>query len=709
MILPPSVNIAFDADLLRRADESLHREWLVTNGIGGYASATLATANTRRYHALLVAALTPPLGRAVLLSKLEETLIVTDAAGSATTYALSANVYPNAVYPQGYAGLQSWSAFPCPTWQWTPAPGVTFEKRVWMAHGQNTIYVAYRLLELPAACTARLSLVPLLAWRDYHSEMAACDFQPPTDWFRLDASQRDGSSLLATLRLALPPIQRVTTAPTTLELTLCTENGDPFPAPAFDTNPDWYRRFQHPREQERGLDYQEDLYTPGTLSVPLVIGQTLVMIASTESLPLKPQAAWTALLQRQSGLLNLLNGAVSNIASEVGSTVSDTDVFGQQLALAADQFIVQVPNVRTTVIAGYPWFCDWGRDTMIALPGLCLTTGRPEIAREILLSFAAHVDKGMLPNRFPDVGDVPEYNTVDATLWYFAAIYRYVEVTGDVELLRQSLWGVLQGIIQFHQQGTRYNIHVDPDDHLLYAGQSGVQLTWMDAKVGDWVVTPRIGKPVEINALWYNALCIMAHFAGLLNESSADAYTQEAEQMQAGFTRRFARSDNQGLYDVLDTPAEGAPDSAIRPNQVFALSLPFAVVEPTSTLASSIIDVVRKELLTPCGLRTLSPLDPAFQPCYEGDTLHRDGAYHQGTVWPWLLGPFAEAYAKVTQDRKGARAMLSALQPQMTTFGIGSLAEIFDATAPQRPNGCYAQAWSVAETLRVWKILSQSN
>ena len=687
-------NITFDAALLHNPGESLQREWLVTNGIGGYASASLATANTRHYHGLLVAALAPPLGRAVLLSKLEATLTVTDGAGGEAVYALSANVYPGAIYPQGYTSLNSWSASPCPTWIWTPAPGVSIEKRVWMAQGQNTTHIAYRLLTLLPGHTARLSLVPLLAWRDYHSEMAACDFQPPMQWTRNDVSNdapdQDGSSLLATLEFTLPPIQRVTSTPTTLTLTLCAESGEPFPAPDFHAHPDWYHHFQHPREQERGLDFQEDLYTPGTLSLPLTVAQALVVTASVESLPSEPPGLSQA--RRDEGQ----NAPPQN------------DVYTQRLLLAAEQFVVQVPNVRTTLIAGYPWFSDWGRDTMIALPGLCLTTGRLEIAREILLSFAACVDQGMLPNRFPDVGDTPEYNTVDATLWYFTAIYRYIEATGDIELLRQSLWSVLQSIVTFHRQGTRYNIHVDPADHLLYAGQEGVQLTWMDAKVGDWVVTPRIGKPVEINALWYNALCSMAYFAGLLNHASADAYTQEAAQMQAAFTRRFARADGLGLYDALDTPA-GGPDSAIRPNQVFALSLPFAVVEPTSPLAASIIKVVREELLTPCGLRTLSPRDPAFQPRYEGNPLQRDGAYHQGTAWPWLLGPFAEAYAKVTGDTEGAKAMLSALLPQMTTYGVGSLAEVFDGGEPQRPNGCIAQAWSISETLRVWKTLNESD
>ncbi len=710
-------NLIFGAELLRNADESLRREWLATNGLGGYASASLATANTRRYHGLLVAALNPPVGRAVLLSKLEETLTVTDAQGSNTAYALSANVYPGAIYPQGYQYLEAWSAYPTPTWIWQPAPGLRFEKRVWMAQGENTTYIAYRLLNAPENTAVRLSLIPLLAWRDYHSEMAAGDFHPSATWLSSESASE--------LQLLLPPIARVTSVPTTLSLRLLAADSQPVPAAHFEPHSDWYYHIQHPREQERGQDFQEDLYAPGTLSLPLTPGQTIVVAASAEEQGTGNREQGTE-GNAERGMMNDELEAHSSLITHHSSfpnTQHPTpNTLLQQLALAADQFIVQVPGVRSTIIAGYPWFGDWGRDTMISLPGLCLTTGKMDIAREILLSFARYVDAGMLPNRFPDVGETPEYNTVDATLWYFVAIYRYVEATGDVGLLSSGLWETLKQIVHWHQQGTRYNIHVDVNDSLLYAGQDGVQLTWMDAKVGDWVVTPRIGKPVEINALWVNALRVMAHFANLLNDSSGNSYTQQAQQTQASFLSRFAREDGRGLYDVLDDAegtgnreqGTGGADSSfilhpsslsVRPNQIFALSLPFPIVEPSSALATAIIKVVREELLTPCGLRTLSPHDPDFKPRYEGDAWHRDGAYHQGTVWPWLLGPFAEAYAKVTGDVEGAKQMLSGLQAQLTTFGIGSLAEIFDGAEPHRPNGCYAQAWSIAETLRVWQLL----
>jgi predicted glycogen debranching enzyme len=671
--------ITLTADALQN-EGVFRREWLVTNGLGGYASASLATANTRRYHGLLVAALNPPLGRTVLLSKLEETLEIVPKRGEAQAFPLSANIYPDAVHPQGHCALESWSSHPAPTWVWSPAPDVRIEKKVWMPQGRNTVYITYRLLAAPKGRRANLRFTPLLAWKDYHSEMKRAD-SPEVEW-------QEGER---TLRVTVPPIWKVTTEPRSWTLAVQSEDGSSYPGAEFAAGGDWYYRFQHPREQERGLDFEEDLYAPGTFTAPLAVGEALVVVASVETeAELQAAQSWEALLTRQQTLLDRAKAR---------------DTFAQQLTLAADQFVVQVPHVRDTVIAGYPWFSDWGRDTMIALPGLCLTTGRAEIARDILLSFAAYLDRGMLPNRFPDAGTIPEYNTVDATLWYFAAIYHYIAATDDRQTLQDSLWPVLERIVQYHLDGTRYHIHADPVDRLIYAGEPGVQLTWMDAKVGDWVVTPRIGKPVEINALWHNALRTMAHFAELLDKQPEVAtYTDRANEVAAKFTERFARPDGLGLYDVLDTPGLGA-DASIRPNQIFALSLPFAPLDAKSALARAVVDTVQTELVTPCGLRTLSPRDSSYRPRYEGDPWSRDGAYHQGTVWPWLLGPFTEAHFKVYGDKVKARGWLMPLQQELSAFGVGSLAEVYDGSDPQRPNGCIAQAWSVAETLRVWKEL----
>lgn len=693
-----AATINLSAQTLREEHTATGREWLVTNGLGGYASASVSGANTRRYHGLLVAALHPPLGRAVLLSKLEETLEVNGKGGKLpATYPLSTNLYPGVTHPQGYRSLDMFAATPAPTWTWSPASGVRFEKRVWMAQGQNTTYISYRLLEAPTP-VARLRLVPLLAWKDYHSEMQASGGAVAADWSPCSQPGSGAASRPSALRITLPGVWNVTMGPLSLTLQLVTETGMPCPEAAFEAGANWYYRFLHPRERERGLDYEEDLYAPGTLTAPLRVGESLVVIASVEDAPtLAPHLAWESLKARQCELLK-----------KAGAE----ETFTQQLTLAADQFVVQAPGVRSTVIAGYPWFCDWGRDTMIALPGLCLTTGRPEIAREILLSFADHIDQGMLPNRFPDRGETPEYNTVDATLWYFNALYLYVEATEDIALIADSLWGALTDIIRWHRQGTRYNIHVDSEDGLLFAGEAGVQLTWMDAKVGDWVVTPRIGKPVEINALWYNALRIMAAFAGRLGKTEEAAeYTELADQCGASFRQRFPRPDGHGLYDTLDTPPDGQPDASVRPNQIFALSLPFAPIAPTEPVAQSILAIVRNELWTEGGLRTLSPHDPAYCPCYEGDPGHRDSAYHQGTAWPWLLGALVESVARAASPANAknpveACALLRPLLNQLTTFCIGSLPEVFDGDAPQRPNGCIAQAWSVAETLRVWKRLT---
>ena len=693
MTPPPVPQFTFDAETLHDLDAALRREWLVANGIGGYASASLAGANTRRYHGLLVAALNPPLGRAVLLSKVEESVEIIAADGSVSpTLPLSVNLYPGAVYPQGHRSLETFDSVPAPAWTWSPQPGVRVEKLLWMASGRNTTYITYTLREAPAGSCANLHLVPLFAWKDYHSEMHATEplqylWHPP-----LQRVARQPGGPCSVLTVSLPSIAHVTVHPVTLNLHVTAPNGDPCPTVTFLPQQYWFYHFQHPREQERGQDFSEDLLSLGMLSFTLQVGESVTLIATVGGeTPDAPQYAWDSHVEAQARRLIAVN---------------PRDAFASKLSLAAEAFLVQAPGGRATIIAGYPWFCDWGRDTMISAPGLCLPTGHADMAREILLSYVNYVDQGMIPNRFPDVGATPEYNTVDATLWYFVAIYHYVKATGDVSVA-EILWPVLEEIVRWHRQGTRYNIRVDAD-HLLAAGQPGVQLTWMDAKVGDWVVTPRIGKPVEVNALWHNALKTMAHFAKLLDlTDTAKEYDAQARICAAVFATRFPRHDGRGLADVLDTPNHNAPDESIRPNQIFAVSLPFAPLTPDSQLAASVVDVVQAELLTPCGLRTVSPRDPAYRPRYEGDTWSRDGAYHQGTAWPWLLGAFAEAHFRVYRDRDQALAFLRPLEHEMTTCGVGSLAEVYDGGDPQRPNGCIAQAWSIAETLRVWNDLSK--
>ncbi|MEW6323977.1 MAG: amylo-alpha-1,6-glucosidase [Nitrospirota bacterium] len=648
----PSMQIEFGPQNLHDYETASRREWLVTNGIGGYAAGSLAGSNTRRYHGLLVAAIAPPAGRVVTLAKLEETAVI-----DGGVFPLSANQYPGAIHPQGFRSLASFTRFPVPSFLYHPLRGVRIEKSIWMAHGKNTTYIKYTLHRSPGR--VRLELRPLIAWTDYHTEFhRRDDFPCSLSWHEPELRMTPYSGL-SPLRLTVEGAR-------------------------FMSKADWYYNIEHLRELERGLDCREDLYSPGHFDVELDAGESVTVVASVEPSAESGEKTLAAALARQERLIGLAGAA---------------DAFGKHLVLAADQFIVQAPNVRSTVIAGYPWFTDWGRDTMISLPGLCLAAGRPELAREILAAFADFVSDGMLPNRFPDGGTHPEYNTADATLWYVQAIYAYLDATKDEEFVEQTLMPVLEEIIAWHLKGTRYRIKVDADG-LLSAGEHGVQLTWMDAKVGDYVVTPRTGKPVEINALWHNALRIMALLARRFGKEAV-SYQRMAKRARASFAAKFERPDGQGLFDVID--GAGGRDESIRPNQIFAVSLPFSPLDDAG--AKRVVDTVQRHLLTPVGLRTLSPEDPAYKGRYGGDPFQRDAAYHQGTVWPWLLGPFVEAHLRVYGSRAAARRFLKPMQAHLADAGVGSISEIFSGDPPFSPDGCIAQAWSVAEVLRLWKQL----
>ena len=654
------------SDVLQNWDESSRREWLVTNGLGGYASASLSGANTRRYHGLLVPAFSPPLGRAVLLSKVEEEVRVED-----QLYQLSANKYPSVVQPQGFRHLHHFTTRPVPTFTYQfHEDTVVLEKRVWMAHARNTVYVQYTLVKAPEP--VRLSLVPLTAYKDYHTEQHQWD-----GFLGTTTSEPDGRICFVAYPTAHP-----------LYLSM-------LPPFAFSDHSGWFYNLEHPREQERGLDFTEDLYCPGRFDGLLSPGQTVTLVATVETeTPEGPDEAFKSELSRRRGLLKRAD-------------VPEADTAREALTLAADQFVVEKSDrvARATILAGYPWFTDWGRDTMIALPGLCLTTGRHDVAREILTSFAGAVQDGLLPNRFSDSGAGAEYNTVDASLWFFHAVHAYAEASGDWDFAGGEMLPVLKAILEAHVKGTDYSIGVDPADGLLHAGQPGVQLTWMDAKVGDWVVTPRTGKPVEINALWHNALCVTAALADKADDAdfAADC-RQRAATVQASFLAAFRNPETDTLFDVIGP--DGQPDASIRPNQVFAASLPFPVIE--GDVAKAVVDQVAALLLTPYGLRTLDPNSPAYRPVYApGDPTFRDGAYHQGTVWPWLLGAFADAHLKVYGDKVKTRALFDTLLTGgLYDYGVGSLAEIADGDPPHAPNGCIAQAWSVGEVLRVLALLS---
>ncbi|HEX4137841.1 MAG TPA: amylo-alpha-1,6-glucosidase [Bryobacteraceae bacterium] len=638
--------IRFDRSICGDAAESFRREWLETNGLGGFASSTIAGANTRRYHGLLIAATQPPAVRCLLLSKLEETLIVGD-----RRFDLSTNLYPGCVHPEGYRYLSGFRMDPFPIFVFE-AGGVTIEKRVCMVHGENTVVVEYEVSGGSPDC--RLELRPLIAFRGYH------DLTHENSALNGDLKQTAGS-------FSIQPY------PGLPELHVAHN------ARSLKRRGHWYFHFEYPVERDRGLDYQEDLFCPCVLEFDLVANQPAVVIASTamhqadESARLK-----TAEIERRDNTSGL--------------------------AAAADQFLVRRGPLHT-IIAGYPWFTDWARDTMIALPGLTLVSGKFDIAKDILLAFAGCLDQGMLPNKFPDAqgvaDDKPEYNTADATLWFFEAVREYLEYSKDAEFVRVRLYESLKGIIEWHVKGTRFGIHVDTDG-LLAAGDPTTQLTWMDARVGGRPVTPRSGKPVEVQALWYNAVRFAARLANDVDDQQARmSYEDLAAKIAKNFNASFWNEDAGCLYDVIDGDCG---DSSLRPNQLIALSLGYCAIPEAR--ARRILATVEGALLTPFGLRTLAPSAPAYRGRYEGGVAERDAAYHQGTVWPWLLGPFIAADLRFNGEaaRQRVPELLAPLLDFARTRGTGHIPEIFDGDPPHEPRGCFSQAWSVAEILRISSI-----
>lgn len=650
---------------LANFDLACGREWLVTNGLGGFASGTVGDANTRRYHGVLVAALSPPLGRTLTVAKLDVEVHYCERA-----YYLASNEFVGgSIDPHGYQHIERFRLENgLPVWEYAFADAV-LEKRLIMPHGENTTLVQLRVLR--ASAPIRITVRPLCTYRDYHSHtQGGWEFA----WDLLD----DGFHIRAFDGAQHYQVR--------------VKDGA-----AVIAAPEWYWRFRHRVEADRGLDESEDLFGPGLLCSELDAGEAMTLVVSTESAP--------------------SDDFVKVLAAEDLRREALLECFGEeeapgwvkQMVIAADQFVVTRRTLDTadgrTVIAGYPWFGDWGRDTMIALPGLTLTTGRFDVARDILKTFAEHIDQGMLPNRFPDNGKQPEYNTSDATLWYVHAIREYTVRSGDLELAN-SLFDTLIDIVEWHRRGTRYNIHVDPADGLLVSGEEGVQLTWMDAKVGDWVVTPRTGKAVEINALWHNALLCIADLASRMGKAKiATSFQQQAGVVRQNFQRFW--SEKLGfLHDVIDGPegevgSDGKRyDSSLRPNQIFAVSLPFSPLNKDRQRA--VVDACARELTTSYGLRSLAATESQYVGHYGGGPLDRDGSYHQGTVWAWLLAPFAESHFRVYGNAEQARSFLQPLRVHLREACLGSISEIFDADPPHSARGCFAQAWSVSETLRVW-------
>jgi predicted glycogen debranching enzyme len=647
--------LKFGGEICGDVEQSLRREWLVTNGLGGFGCGTLAGCQTRRYHGLLVAAAHPPVVRTMLLVDLDVVARV-----DGRVYELSCHEYEGGViHPLGNFLIESFvleGAVPT----WTYALGsARLIKRVFMASAANTTYVTFTLARAlaPIALTVR----PLCTGRDYHSHRRGGDGYQMT---RI----ANGCTVM--------------TYGVAANLAITADSGEFVAAPYMQWN------LRHRLEAARGLDSTEDLYSPGTFELTISQEEIVSFTATIESQTRSSQSVLAELRARESQLVEGMSGTAPD--------------WVRQLALGADQFIVARAGVADgkSVIAGYPWFGDWGRDTMIALPGLMLSTGRFADAVAVLRTFARYVSDGLLPNRFPDSGVAPEYNTVDATLWYFVAIYEYLQATDDISFA-QEIFPVLNDIIAWHRRGTRHSIAVDPDDGLLHAGEPGVQLTWMDAKVDQSVVTPRIGKPVEINALWCNALWIAGQIAIQVGETTVARQLSLASRTTADtFARRFWFDDGQHLYDLIDSPTQPSKDTSLRPNQLIALALPYPVIEESR--ARLILRACERDLLTPYGLRTLDPEDPHYLGHYGGDQRQRDSAYHQGTVWTWLLGGFARAHFTLYGDARRAASYLAPLEQHLRDGCIGQISEIFDADPPHAPQGCFAQAWSVAEVLRAW-------
>lgn len=645
------------------------REWLVTNGIGGYASGTVAGLLTRRYHGILVAALRPPVGRTLLVSKLDETLLY-----DGESFPLCTNRWSDqTLNPQGYVHIQQFGLEgSIPTWTFACAD-VVLKKRIWMEQGQNTTYVSYELVRSPQPVT--LSVKVLVNYRDHHS-----------------------STQVGFWNMAIAPVPhgvKVTAFDKAAPFYICAA------AAKVTLANDWYHGFYLTQEQARGLPPQEDHLWVAEMEMTLMPGQCHTLVASTEE---GADLEGQAIARRRAHEAHLYQ------RWQTTPHHAQTPDWLAPLILAADQFIVErslptEPNGHS-IIAGYPWFNDWGRDTMISLPGLTLATGRSDIAATILRTYAAYLDQGMLPNVFPDHGQSPHYNTVDAVLWYLEALRAYVRATGDRQLIA-DIFPQLQSIIDWHCQGTRYAIHLDTDG-LLWAGEAGTQLTWMDAKVGKWVVTPRMGKPVEVNALWYNALGCMALFAQELGQDPGP-YLTLAKQTHRGF-QRFWYEDGGYCYDVLDGTMAGPPDASLRPNQLLAIALPQDDLGLPPLLSPSqqraVVTLCARKLLTSHGLRSLSPDDPRYCGSYGGSPRDRDAAYHQGTVWGWLMGPFVQAYWRVQGDAPGAIALLETLAAQQWGECIGTLGEIFEGDPPMASKGAIAQAWTVAQVLQTWSILA---
>ena len=642
----------------------LEDEWLEADGFGGFASGTVGTLRTRRYHALLLSATRAPGGRVVLANGVEAWL---EASGQ--RFPLSMQRYvPDVIYPDLTASLVSFDSAPWPTWR------IQFDARrvliadVFVSKTTRETVLRWRLEGAADAAEPSpftLKVRPLLSGRDYHAlhhENTAFNFNARTSGDHACVSWQPYGDL--------PAIE-------------CATNG------VYTHAPDWYRNFCYVREQERGLDFSEDLATPGVFAFNLAEGEAVMILSAVGATNGTPSADAHAAAARATELAQIEQQRRAAL--------------GSRLQRSADAYVVE-RNEGRTILAGFPWFTDWGRDTFIAMRGLLIASGRLDDAEAILLEWSGTLSEGMLPNRFPDYGDTPEYNSVDASLWFIVAVHDYLATHHASAATRQRLQQASEAILAGYTKGTRFNIQASADDGLLSAGTPGVQLTWMDAKVGDWVVTPRIGKPVEVQALWINALRIAATWN--------PQWQPAAERALQAFHERFIDPHTQALFDNVDVDhVKGAIDRSVRPNQIFALGgLPFPLLDGAP--ARAVLDQVEAQLLTPLGLRTLAPSDPAYRGHYGGPPLARDGAYHQGTAWPWLLGPFVEAWLRVHGGGADAHVQaksrfLDPLYAHLDQAGLDHLSEIADGDAPHAPAGTPFQAWSLGELLRIEALLAR--
>ncbi|MBP2030685.1 putative glycogen debranching enzyme [Methanohalophilus levihalophilus] len=634
----------------------IEREWLVTNGIGGYASSTVIGSNTRKYHGLLVASLKPPVDRRVLLSSLDEEITCGN-----EVYRFSVHEYPGVVYPEGFRHLHKFSSSPIPVFEYH-AGNIKVEKSIFMVHGENTTVVQYAVFN-PEKEKINFRIFPLVTDRDFHAVKRERELSFP------QSSYTSG----------------VYIGSNTLDLKL-------------DSNlhycemPQWYYNFEYCAERERGQAFEEDLFNPGYFDLELQKDVShLYVVASTQlSDGINEEyvkEAFARELERQKNLITSFDAATT---------------FLQKLVKASDSFIVKRGTTgECSIIAGYHWFADWGRDTMISLPGLTLATGRFDDARNILITFSKNRSRGLIPNSFPDNPvDLPSYNSADASLWFIHTVGRYYSYTEDTEFVRE-IFPAIEDIIENYRKGTSFGIAMDDDGLIGHGGQ----LTWMDAKIGEHEITPRRGKACEINALWYNALCTASLLAEIIGEDPIP-YDEISKLVRDNYEKQYWNPAAECLYDCIGiTKSNGnEKDASVRPNQIFAVSLPFTMLKHKKE--KLVLKKVTEKLLTPCGLRTLSPDDIQYMGKYGGDQVSRDMAYHNGTVWPWLMGPYVSAHTKVHNKSKPSiqhcRELLLNFDPHLDDAGIGSISELFDGDYPHKPGGCISQAWSVAEILRAW-------